>query len=83
MSADDLRAEFLQRLNTVFCDVFEDDDIVITEETTAEDIDEWDSLMHITLVISVESEFGMKMKAAEVGKLANVGALIDILVERA
>ena len=77
------RAEFLKRLNTVFCDVFEDDDIVITEETTAEDIEEWDSLMHITLVISAEQEFGMRMRASEVGKMANVGAFLDILIVRA
>lgn len=77
------RSELLKRLNIVFCDVFEDDDIELHEAMTAEDIDEWDSLMHITLVISAESEFGIKLKAAEVGKLANVGALLDILIERA
>ncbi|MCW9034203.1 MAG: acyl carrier protein [Rhodospirillales bacterium] len=77
------RNEILKKLNEVFCDVFEDDDIVIQEETTAEDIEDWDSLMHITLVITVEGEFDIKLKAAEVGKLVNVGALIDILQDRA
>ena len=83
MNADDRRTELLQRLNTVFCEVFGDNDIVITDETTAEDIEEWDSFMHITLVVSVEAEFGVKVKAAEIGKLADVGALLDILIERA
>jgi acyl carrier protein len=83
MEAEERRASILQRLNVVFRDVFEDDDIVVNDETTAEDVEEWDSLMHITLVISVENEFDIKMKAAEIGKLANVGALVDILMERA
>lgn len=77
------RLEYMALLNEVFCSVFDDDDIAITEETTADNIKEWDSMMHITLVISVEQKFNMRMKAAEVGKLANVGALIDILIERA
>lgn len=83
MSTDEKRKQFLATLNEVFCEVFEDDDIVITEDTMADDIEEWDSLMHITLVLAVESEFNMKLKAAEVGKLDNVGALLDIMVDRA
>ena len=72
----------LNRLTAVFRDVFDEDDIVINDETTADDIEDWDSLMHITLVLSVEKEFDLRLKAAEVGKLANVGALLDIMVER-
>ena len=82
MSDADLRSDLLARLTAIFRDVFDDDDIVIQEETTADDIEDWDSLMHITLVLSVEKEFDMRLMAAEVGKLANVGALIDIMVAR-
>lgn len=71
------------RLNRVFQEVFDDDDIRIFEEMTAKDLEEWDSLMHITLVISVEKEFGVVMNAAEVGGLANVGAMIELLMARA
>lgn len=70
------------RLNSVFQDIFDDDDISIVEETTSDDIEEWDSLMHITLVVSIEKEFGLKLNAAEVGGLTNVGAMIDLLLER-
>tara|TARA_R110000868_G_scaffold100722_3_gene277080 strand:+ start:7693 stop:7947 length:255 start_codon:yes stop_codon:yes gene_type:complete len=82
MSDAHLRQQMLNRLTAVFRDVFDEDDIVINDETTADDIEDWDSLMHITLVLSVEKEFDLRLKAAEVGKLANVGALLDIMVER-
>lgn len=79
---DSRREEIMRRLNQVFQDVFDDETLQIHEETTADDIEEWDSLMHITLVLSVEKEFGVELNAAEVGKLSNVGAMIDLLVSR-
>ena len=83
MSFDDQREEILGRLSEIFCEVFEDDSIEIMERSTAADIDEWDSLMHITLVLSVEAAFGVRLNAAEIGQLDDVGALIDILAQRA
>ena len=71
------------RLARVFTEVFDDDEIKIYDGMTADDLDEWDSLSHITLVLAVEKEFGVKLKAAEVGNLANVGDMIRLLVERA
>jgi acyl carrier protein len=71
------------RLTQVFQEVFDDDTIVLKDETTAADIDEWDSLNHISLVLAVEKEFGVRLKAAEVGNLADVGAMIRLLVSRA
>ena len=76
------REELRQRLQQVFREVFDDEGIVIAEGTTAADVEEWDSLMHITLMVATEKEFGLRLNAAEVGKLANVGALLDILVTR-
>lgn len=75
--------EIRTRLTQVFHEVFDDDTIVIKDETTADDIDEWDSLSHISLVLATEKEFGVRLKAAEVGNLADVGAMIRLLVERA
>lgn len=72
-----------QRLQQVFRNVFDNDDIVLTDATTAKDIPEWDSLMHISLVVAVEKEFKVRLNAAEVGKLSNVGAMITLLCERA
>ena len=81
MTARD-REELQRRLQDVFREVFDDETIVINEGTTAEDVDEWDSLTHIILIVAAEKEFGLRLNAAEVGKLANVGALLDILVVR-
>ncbi len=71
------------RLNQVFMDIFDDEDIKIFDEMTSNDVDEWDSLMHIVLVLAVEKEFGIDLNAKEVGELDNVGEMLIILEERA
>jgi acyl carrier protein len=76
------REEVVERLNRLFRDIFDDDDISVTDATTAADIDGWDSLAHITLILGVEREFRIKMTAAEVGSLKNVGQMIDIITAR-
>ena len=65
--------EIQSRLNKVFCKVFKDDTIVITEETTAKDIEKWDSLTHLILISNTESEFGIKFKLKELIAMKNVG----------
>ena len=70
------------RLTDVFREVFDDDSLVLREEMAAKDLDEWDSLNHITLVLAVEKEFFVQLNAAEVGTLTNVGQMIDLLVTR-
>ncbi len=77
------KQELTQRLNEVFQDVFVDEAIEIFPEMTARDIDEWDSLKHITLVLAVEKAFKVRLKAAEVGSLENVGQMIELLEKRA
>ena len=54
------REEVFDRLNEIFRDVFDDDDITVNDETTADDIEDWDSLEHINLINAIEEEFGMK-----------------------
>lgn len=71
------------RLNEIFCDVFDDENIEIDENTTADDIDGWDSLEHITLISAVEKAFKMRFTMKEVSGMKNVGEMIDILAERA
>lgn len=71
------------RLNKVFCDVFDDDSIKVGPATTADDIDDWDSLEHITLISAVEREFGMKFKMGEISSMKNVGEMAQIVAERA
>ena len=74
--------ELKKRLTEVFRDVFDDDSIVITADTTADDIEDWDSIEHITLIGAVEDEFGMKFKMGEVSGMNNVGELMKIIAAR-
>ena len=74
------REEVFERLNKVFRDVFDDDDITVTETTTSADIDDWDSLEHINLVAAVEQEFGMKFTMGQVVTMKNVGEMVDIIL---
>ncbi|SFK73451.1 acyl carrier protein [Lachnospiraceae bacterium KH1T2] len=67
------------RLNEVFRDVFDDDTIEITDEMTADDIDDWDSLTHVQLVVAVEEAFKCKFSTVEVMKLKNVGEFIKLI----
>jgi len=76
------REEVFEKLNGVFCEVFDDEDIVIGETTTAEDIEDWDSLEHITLVAAVESEFGVKFSMGQVVTLKNVGEMVDLIMSK-
>jgi acyl carrier protein len=69
------------RLEEVFRDVFDDDSVEISASTTASDIDGWDSLNHVNLVVAVEKKFAIKFTTKEVNKLANVGEFIE-LIER-
>lgn len=71
-----------QRLNEVFQDVFDDDSIEVCADTTANDIDDWDSLNHITLIDAVESEFGLRFTMGEVSGMKNVGEMAEIIVQR-
>lgn len=70
------------RLNRVFKDVFDDDSIHITPRTTADDIDDWDSLEHITLIAAVERTFKMKFRMSEISSMKNVGEMVRIIAER-
>ncbi len=73
------REEIFERLNAVFKDVFDDDGITVTEDTTAADITGWDSLIHITLMDAVEEEFGIRFDMKTVIKLKNVGEMADVI----
>lgn len=75
------REEAFERLNKVFRDVFDDETIVLHDETTADDIDEWDSFEHINLVVAVEEEFSFKIPMGKVVTMKNVGEMVDIILE--
>jgi len=73
------RSVILKELESIFRTVFDDDSIQINNKTTADDIEEWDSLMHIHLMISIESKFSVKFETSEVVNLLNVGEFVDSL----
>ena len=74
--------EIFERLDRVFQDVFDDDTIHVTPKTTADDIEDWDSLEHITLISAVEREFRMKFKMGEISSMKNVGEMASIIAAR-
>lgn len=76
------REEVYEMLNEVFRDVFDDDSIEVHDETTANDIEDWDSLEHINLIVSVEKKFGIKMNIGEVNALKKVGDMVDLILSK-
>lgn len=75
--------EIMERLTEVFREVFDDETIYINESTTANDIEEWDSIEHINLIEAVEKEFSMNFQMREVSGMKNVGEMAEIIMERA
>lgn len=74
------RQEIFEKLNQVFSDVF-DEEITVTDETTASDIEGWDSLTHITLISEVEDNFDIKFAMKDVLAMQNVGQMVDIIAK--
>ncbi len=70
-----------ERLTKVFRDVFDDESIVLNDETTSDDIEDWDSFEHINLVCAVEEEFSFKIPMGKVVTMKNVGEMVDIILE--
>lgn len=75
-------AEIFAKLNKIFQKVFDDKSIAVDRSTTADDIEDWDSIEHITLIGAVESAFKMKFKMKEVSSMKNVGEMVDIIKSR-
>ena len=73
------REEILKELNEVFQEVFDDESIIVNETTTANDIEDWDSLMHISLVNAVEKAFDVKFEMKDIVSWKNVGEMINTI----
>ena len=74
--------KIFEELDEVFQDVFDDETIHVTAQTTAKDIEDWDSLEHINLVVAIENHFGIKFNMNEVTTMKNVGEMVGIIKER-
>ncbi len=68
---------YLEEINTIFKETLENDDLVITNETTSADVPEWDSLNHIYLVVAIEKHFGLKFTSSQIQGWKDVGAMIE------
>lgn len=71
--------EIIEELQVIFREIFDEEDLVISRDTVAEDIEDWDSLTHMQLIIEIEKRYGIKFTTAEIKKAANVGEFIDII----
>ena len=76
------REEVLERVTMVIRDVFDDEEILVTDATVASDVEGWDSLMHITLIGTVEDEFDIKFAMKDVVGMENVGQMVDLIMEQ-
>lgn len=76
------RMEIFQELNKIFRNIFDDDSIVVTDETTSYDIDDWDSLEQINLIVAIEHRFGFEFVTSEVSNLQNVGEMADLIEKK-
>jgi acyl carrier protein len=71
-----------EKLTQVFREVFDEDTLVLTDEMTADDVDAWDSLSHVNLMIAIEIAFGIEFKQNEIQSFANVGELRQSIEEK-
>ena len=76
------KEEILAQVNTIFRDVLENDKLVIKEETTGDDVEEWDSLTHLQLVIAIEKHFKVRFTSSEIINFSNVGEMCDGILQK-
>lgn len=73
------REEIFDKVQETFRDVFDDEELVISDATNSDEIEDWDSLEHISLIVSMEKEFSMKFDLKEVNALKDVGEMVDLI----
>jgi acyl carrier protein len=78
-----MREQVYERLNKVFREMFDDDTITLNDKTTAKDVDGWDSLTYMSLIMEIESEFDMKFSVKDIISMQSVGEMVDIIMEQA
>lgn len=76
------QVQILAKLTPIFYDVLDNDSIEVSRTLSAGEVDEWDSLSHIRLIVAVERAFDIKFRSTEIGDLKNVGDLVDIIQQK-
>ena len=73
------KSQILDEVQAIFCEVLDNEEIVLSNETNADDIEEWDSLTHIQLIVAIEKHFKIKFTSKEILSWQNVGQLVDCI----
>ena len=76
------RSDIYTKLNEIFCDVLDLDEVQLADVTVADDIEEWDSLSHIQLIVAIEKAFGIKFNSLEIMKWSNVGEMVNSILAK-
>ncbi len=75
-------SDILDKLQPIFQDIFEDDELIITAESNADTVEGWDSLAHVTLIIVIEQEFEIKFALGELEAMKNVGDMVELMQKK-
>lgn len=74
--------EILKRINTIFIDILDNEEIVIKEDTIADDVEEWNSLTHVELIVAIEKHFKIRFTSKEIQSWNNVGEMVNCIMEK-
>ena len=75
------RIKIYEKLQRAFDQIFLDD-VIVTPELSAADVEEWDSLLHVSLVLAIEQKFGIRFRVGEVEATQNVGDLAELIAKK-
>ncbi len=76
------KSEILKQVNAIFVDILDNEGLVLTEVTTANDVEDWDSLTHIHLVVAIEKHFGIRFTSQEIQGWSNIGEMVDCIASK-
>ncbi len=76
------RNEILKQVNAIFVDILDNEGLVLNDTTTANDVEDWDSLTHIHLVVAIEKHFGIRFTSQEIQSWNNIGELVDCIASK-
>ncbi len=76
------KTEVTSRLTAIFRKVFGNESLILTDQLTANDVDQWDSLSHMILITEIENKFSIRFRLKELNKMRNVGDMIDIIISK-